>query len=400
MRLRLRVCLVLLLLAAGCATSEVVELEPPPVEVAQQAPPQLVTEEYLRRQLDIKWAENSTLILCELMAGPVHRYPSRVTSQAQTWDVDRTVRTVCILNDAPGKQRHIAVDWAFAGHDYEADGGTVTVDSCHRLPGAGLQTTGEYQTFDNSGAIDSEHIKKTFNVTESSSTSTSFAESVQLTSGVTIEAGTDVAKVSGTLSTELGFDKSTTQDHSTTTEKGLEIEFNVEGGAIESVAGGTNNSATDCAVTIDAVADWTTITATIGLPTPLPLEEQSTTWAELGAKEPTLYGNLQLVLRGDLLVGDTMTFDESDAMYRAAMGYDVRCPDCGAAHYSGAARRNSALLADKTFRHIGFEGLRHSTSDKDATYLRRDVTKLDRECVRETFGTKGTPITDDLLDAC
>ena len=55
--------------------------------------------------------------------------------------------------------------------------------------------------------------------------------------------------------------------------------------------------------------------------------------------------------------GATLTFDQNDAIYRLAMGYDVRAPDAKYAQYSAAARANLAKIADPNTRWVAFDGL-------------------------------------------
>ena len=63
-------------------------------------------------------------------------------------------------------------------------------------PEAGSRVTGEYQTFDNTLGGEPMAVEKGFNVTESTSSSITFSESVEMSSGTKIEAGEGVAKVS------------------------------------------------------------------------------------------------------------------------------------------------------------------------------------------------------------
>ena len=179
---------------------------PPQTEfIGDTPPPQLVTEEYLRRQLDIDIAQVWALPLAEMMAGPAHRFPTRIVGvRAETWDRDRMVHLTVVLNDGPGVQRHIPMTFTFNGPNYDTDSGSVTTGKCTQLPGAGVATTGEFTTIHNkTDAVITHEIDKT--ITESTSTSISLSESLELSSGVTVEAGTDAAKVSSQLADHLRY---------------------------------------------------------------------------------------------------------------------------------------------------------------------------------------------------
>ena len=88
-------------------------------------------------------------------------------------------------------------------------------------------STGEYTTVDNQTSNPIEHeIEKT--VEESESSSISLAESLELKSGTTVEAGTDTAKVSQTLEVTLGISQESTEDHSTTVGETITDKLEVE----------------------------------------------------------------------------------------------------------------------------------------------------------------------------
>ena len=294
------------------------------------------------------------------------------------------------------------------GYDYDADSGRVDTVACHSL-NSGLQSTGEYQTFDNRLDPAPLDIKKQFTVTESSSSSIAFSENVELSNGTTITAGTDAANVSDTLSETFGVSKSSTKDTSTETAKSLELDLTVPAHASFAVAGGTHNSATDCQVHIDAVADWSSIKVSLHAPVP-PGTSGDDTWDDICHAQPTTASNLCGVLRSggaDLVHGldhhvATMTFSESDAIYRAALGYDVRCPNCGRLLFSSQAHAALAELALDATRHITFDGVRHSTSDDDATYQIIDVTSHSDACVSQVLGATTQPLSSisQRLDAC
>ena len=190
-------------------------------ERVQGDPPQLVTETWLRRQLDISIAKLWAIPIAEALAGPAHRFTSRVVHvNADSWDDDHQVHLTVVLNDGPGRQRHVPMTFTFDGYDYDKASGSVTQGKCTQLPGAGVSTTGEFTTVRNGTDASIEHkISKT--VEESNSTSVSLDESVELSNKTTVEAGTDFGAGSGSVSNEFsatfGIDKSSTEDHSKTT---------------------------------------------------------------------------------------------------------------------------------------------------------------------------------------
>ena len=95
---------------------------------------QLITEAFLRRQLDIKVTRDWALVIAEMFCGPTHKFPSRVLVSADKWADDRTVNFTVVLNDAPGVQRHFRGKIVFGGHDYDTGDGGVIEGKCHQLP--------------------------------------------------------------------------------------------------------------------------------------------------------------------------------------------------------------------------------------------------------------------------
>lgn len=396
MRKLFSVLLIGLLLLLGCSTAY-----KPVLYFGSETPgPQLITEDYLRLKLAEKMSKIWTVVIAEQLVGPLDRFTSitNVYTIASHYDKDATVH-VGWTERGPRVNLQRMMSFEFKGSDYDATGGSVTTGSCHELPDGGQKTTGEYQTFNNLRGVSLLEVKKTFVVTESTSSSINLTESIELSNKTTIEAGTDVAKVSDELDETFGISTSDTEDHSTTVEKGLELVLEVEVGQSVAVAGATNNTAVDCNVDINATGDWSKINVWIGYaygPTKL-------TWGKAHAIAPTLHYNLGQLLRGDAIdkawsADASFTFDQSDTIYRLALGYDIRCQNCGKIKYTPAARVALALMSDPDTRHVSFHGIRHSTQDNDATYIITDVTEADPDCVVEQFGTAGNPIND--LEDC
>ena len=376
------------------------------------AGPQLVTETYLRRQLDLRTAQTWALPLAEAMAGPVHRFPSRIVGvTAPTWDKDRTVELTVVLNDGPGSQRHIPMRFVFDGPDYDTGAGAVQQGACHQLPGAGVNTTGEFTTVENdTDSTDTHHISKT--VTESTSSSVTLSESLELTSGVTIEAGTDAAKVSANLQSTFGISKDQTNDQAHETSDTVEDEIEVPGHHAYAIMFTTDDAGIDCLVHIGAPGDWNNPHVWIGIPDGVPLADQppQPRWSSIHSKFPAEYTNLGLLLQGDALQdgdgGVTIDLSQADQVYRLLMGFDVRCPACDGLRFTVAARASLVKMSDKQSRWVSFEGVRHTTTRKDASYKVIDVTGQDAECVSGALSRQGVSVAtldvdgDGTLDAC
>lgn len=407
----------LMAVLAGLALAACTETQEPdrahePEGVFAGDGPQLVTEEYLRRQLDIKVATLWALPLCEAMAGPAHAQTRIVGVTAQTWDKDKTVRLTCVMNDGPGQQRHIPMQIVFGGPNYDTTAGSVTEGTCHKLPGAGVNTTGEFTTIENhTDGIDVHKISKT--VTESTASSTTLTESLELKSGLTIEGGTPLGgKVAASLESTFGVSKESTEEHSKETSVTVEDEIEVPAQSTYVTIFTTDDSAIDCKVSINAEADWSDIKVTIEFPVELraAFHKEGERWSDLCRVRPTPYANLCILLKGDGLDDGKgsakIGFGQGDDVYRFFMGYDVRCPACAGLDLKTGARANMATMSDPKSRWVSFEGVRHSTTKSDASYKLYDVTGQDTACLAEKIGKPGVPIgsvdndNDGKIDGC
>ena len=408
----------ILILALGLMACTAAPAAPPPPPDRAVAyfegppPPQLVTEEYLRRELDLKVAALWALPLAEAMAGPAHAQTRIVGVTAQTWDKDHTVRLTAVMNDGPGQQRHIPMSFNFGGPNYDTSSGSVTTGACHKLAGAGVSTTGEFTTIENhTDSIVVHKISKT--VTESTSSSITMSESLELTSGVTVEGGTPIGgSVSASLESTFGISKESTEEHSKETSVTVEDEIEVPGQSTYVTIFTTDDSAVDCAVSINAEADWSDIKVTVSFPVELKpnFKKEGDRWSDLCRVRPTPYANLCIMLKGDGLDDGKgqakIGFGQGDDVYRYFRGYDVRCPDCGKLDLKAGARANMAKMSDPTSRWISFEGVRHSTTKSDASYKLYDVTGQSTECLADKLSKAGVPITtidsdgDGKIDGC
>ena len=366
----------------------------PPIMLGSTGP-QLVTEQYLRQQLDEQTAQLWGLVLGEMIMGPVHRYPQRVIVQrSPTWDQDATVNVTFVANDAPGVQRHGSLAISFNGANYQTASGTVTEGQCTTLPGAGVVSTGEYTTVTNKTHNTIEHkISKT--VEESSRSSMSLSESLELSNKTTVEAGAKFGvgsgSISDTFSTTFGISKEQTADHSSSAAVTVDDTIEVDAGRTIAIAFTTSYAALDCDVSIHAVGDWSNIRMVINV--------SGGTLATVYRRDPTTWANLGILLSGDIISGPkqanaSFVFTEADDIYRAALGYDIRCPKCQSLLLSSLAHRALGKLAQPETRWLDFDGRRHSVTAKDASYTVIDTTQADPVCVGTIFGTAGNAKSD------
>ena len=120
--------------------------------------PQLITEAYLRRQVDLKMAALYAPVFAELFVGPVGKLVTSLrffSPVAKTWDKDKTVQVPWMITwPNGGYQAHQPpMTFVFGEGNYDTGLGDVKVGACHRLPGAGVESTGEYQTFGNENGL-------------------------------------------------------------------------------------------------------------------------------------------------------------------------------------------------------------------------------------------------------
>ena len=85
----------------------------------------------------------------------------------------------------------------------------------------------------------------------------------------------------------------------------------------------------------------------------------------------------------------SLLFTEGDQLYRLLKGFDVRCPDCKDLRFTAAAGANLERMADPSIRWVSFEGVRHMTSKKDASYTALDVTGQNESCIADTLSKQG-----------
>ena len=396
---------------------------------------QLITEEYLRRQVDIAVAHHWGYIVADLLGGFYNAdgrlYGKQASPQlhyvraAPDWDKSRKV-TFAFHYELDGRafigpfaEGESFIHFYFEGPNYDAGAGSVTVSNCVQLPGAGVATTGEFTTVTNGSDSDIVHqIDKT--VTEASSSSTTLSESLELANSTTIEAGVDFGagsgSVSDTLSETFGVSKESTADHSSETSVTVSDTITVSPGRVVAIAFSTDDAAQDCTVTIDATADWSKPRIVLDL-----------RWSDNDPRRllsnyeqiagphkkcdiidgPALGHLVQTPHHGKQYQGGgSITLTEADDLVRLARGTSTHCEPSVSFALSHQGTGAVAAMEDEATRHISFSGKRHSTSEKDASYKAIDVTGQDPTCVAGKLSTGRVLISsldsdnDGVLDAC
>ena len=368
--------------------------------------PQLITEQYERRQLDLHVIQT----LDEPIAQALLDEHAVVTGSGllATWDkspvgwIDYRPR----YYTGPHFRAHIL----FGAPGYAPDGGSIVESDCRELPGAGVQTTGEFTSVDNQTDSPIEH-KISKSVTETASTTNTMTESVEYGSDQSVEAGTDFpggnAKVTLSFNQHFGFGTESVASTSTETNVTVEDIIEVDAHLEYDVSFTTDNSRTSCQLDISAEGDY----GDLRIIPPVGRPYKWSTWCgDSGRDDPN---NLKPEFRGRgtngaiLLHSDavdkkdcTIRLDEADALIRLLTGFDVRCPHCGDIELDKVGDRALDWFGLAKSRHISFSGRRLSDAHKDASYKALDVTGFDRDCVRDILDDAGTPITDDLLDPC
>ena len=239
------ILLTLWAISARPAGNQVVEvahynLAAGPTAVAAPAGPttQLVTERYLRRQLDQK----TTVLLAPIVAELFSDQHATVVSAGidNHWD-ERPIGHVT-FRPRYWRGAPLRVSILFDDPNYDTSAGSVTQGTCHERPGAGVATTGEYTTVTNGiDGIIEHRVSKT--VTESDTWSMTTNESIELTSGQTLEAGGDFAKVSVSFEEKFGISQEET-DRAIRTETSNTVEdvFEVDSHKKTAITFTTNNS--------------------------------------------------------------------------------------------------------------------------------------------------------------
>ena len=399
---------VLLALSCTADVADVADTRPPvaPAPPADATPPgpQLVTERFKRRALDLHVMQTVDTVIAEGLGGETWHVVG--SGLSEHWDRDATGWVTFRPPHYDGPAFRATV--TFAGPSYAPDGGSVTTGDCRELPG-GVQTTGEYIVRDNERSelleVEIDHA-----VSETSSQTTSLEETLELDSGETFEAGASFpggeAKATISFEQHFGVVKGSVAEQSTEHSEAIKDTTSVTGYSEGTFAFTVNAGAMDCELTIDSTGDWTglVITPPAGRP------YSSSNWCDHGRDDPNhlaalYYGrgsNGTLLLNSDAVDKSTCTIhlDSADGLVRLFLGYDVRCPHCSDISFSALGDRALDWFGKPESRHVSFDGRRRSSTHKDASYRAFDTTHLDDDCVRDILDDVGRLVTDDLLDAC
>ena len=410
-RLLVTAWLPLALLAAACAAPD-----PPPAPTTTTAPPvgafggvQEITEAYAQKQIVETTARDWATAMMWTLVGPNKStsYARLISVDSRTWDSDQRVVAHWLVNERAGVQRHLEMSFVFRGPVYDTGNGEVKIGKCHQLPDAGTKTTGEHTTIQNGTSNPIQHHLE-HTTEETKAQSVTLTETIKLTSGESLEAGAGGEKITLALSEEFGYDKAETEDSSSSKSRTIsdDIEIDPRQGpetpTIVETIYSLDDSATDCTIHIGAPLDWTDIRFDLGSY----VAAQPVSWQRTHDLDPNAYGNLSLLLSGDILKdADTthayMTFKTSDDVYRLFTGFNVGCARCRylPAQFPSTAKAALARMSDSDSRFLSYDGLRHDTSSDSASYTALDVTDLDHECVARKVTTAGLPL-EGLLDDC
>ena len=276
----------------------------------------------------------------------------------------------------------------YGGPIYDTDESGVFNKGQPHILDDGRVSTGEYTTVDNQTSEPIEHeIEKT--VEEAESSSISLTESLELKSGVTVEAGTDAAKVSATLESTFGISKTATEDHSTTQGEAIKDTLQDDAGEKLCISYNEARAVVDQPVNIASPLDWKQMTITT-----------HELVAASGPNSPYLYGPANRHLWGGSH-GSSRWFhvDGWVAFGSFVRGFDLRAPGTRKwyqGHLSSDARAALDLMEGTALRRLSFNGNRRSNNNKSASYAAYIVNGWDGDRIEAVFGKDGTPV--DALD--
>ena len=387
--------LALVLLAAGCVT----DLPADPLGVTEQsefetgdpfetttttadAGPQLITERWLRRGLDLHVIQSIDEPVAQLI---FDQHVEVIGSGlAHDWDRHPTGWILARPQHIVGTPFKIIVE--FGGPTYAAGAGTVTETNCRNLPGGGVSTTGDYTTVANMTDSPIEHeINDT--VTQSESHSNSLTESLELSAGETVEAGVSFggveAKTTLDFTQTFGLTTESVASYESSSEHSVKDLIEVDGHTTIDFADTLNSGRTACDLKIEATGDWG------GLAIIPPVDRPRT--GDTFCSRSSLYAgqvgrdyghghNGSILRRSDLFHGSgcRIELDSADGLIRLMRGTDVRCPHCDQLEFNALAERAIVWFGLQKSRHISFDGRRISAVHKDASYKAYDTTGYDR----------------------
>ena len=393
--------LLLALVAAACSGTRT-EVAGPSADPG----PQLVTLSYLRQQVEVQRAHDIGQVAVELSFGPGSWLIS------DTYPDDDWYRNGIVHVEARQARSHGRFDTAtfaitYGGWLYDTGGGGFTTSNCRSASLPSSTSTGEYQTYTNAAGTSDITIDDTHTVTESSSSSTTLDESVQVSASLTLEAGTDIAKASATLESTFGIDKSDTEDKASSTEVAVEVTGVVPQGRDERVAYTVAPSSTTCDVSMVGLVDWADLRVGLVDSWCSHLDDghggAEPGWTTCGLipehSDTGSLDNRRILDRSEWVDGDVLKLTAIDDLLRIANGTTSRCVECAGLRLGARSKQALAVLSDPSARHVAWSGTQRSNAKRDAGYIFLDVSGLDADCLDVAFSERGLSV-DALQSAC
>ena len=362
--------------------------------------PELVTEEYLQRQISEKLADKvaEPFRFMWTRSHPpsvqfriANDWPNRMWGyQFRNWKAFGRPG-----NDANWPNEHRVIFYVhLPAPIYE--GGDVKTGRCHTLPNSGVKQTGDYQVVDNQGNDSSVTRTLELSVSDTLDESITLDESVEFSNSTTVEAGADLGGVSGSVSdtftTTLGINKSKTSDHSTTTTRTVTTEWEIIGRTKSVAVFSADRTVIDCHVDIGASMNWPGIKLSLGNGFQ-PLTDRNY-WQEgdvwVGDNPFSAYLTDVTDRHGDLYFPGGGGVED---VWRLLKGYDVRGGNnLRFEHWPPSIAAAIETLADASFRFLSFNGTRRSVSNDSASVTFVDVTGVSDDEIDRRFGEAGVPV--------
>ena len=356
--------------------------------------PELVTEDYLQRQISEKMADQLARPFSFMWTRS--HWPSvqfRIANDwpNRTWGYQfRNWRAFGRPgNDANWPNEHRVIFYAhLPAPIYE--GGDVKTGSCRTLPNSGVKQTGDYQIIDNE--MGDEDVDRTLETTVSDTLDESITlnESVEFSNSTTVEAGADIggvsASASNTFSVTLGIDKSKTDDHSVTMSRTVTTAWAIPAGTKSVAVFSADRTVIDCHVDIGASMNWPGIKLSLGN------GFQPLTGRNYWQEGPVWYGNNPFSAsladvtdrHGDLTFPGGGGVED---VWRLLKGYDVRGGNnLRFEHWPASISAAIETLADASYRFLSFNGTRRSVSNDSASVTFIDVTGVSDEDIDRIYG--------------
>ena len=312
------------------------------------------------------------------------------TSTDKDWtDNQQITWNVKITFDDNRDLGYLNFHWSMGDSVYRD--GTVNVGKCHKLPGGGTVTTGEYDVLTNdTNQDDTRHIEHT--TEESNSSETSLDVTFDETNNTSVEAGADFPGGSATATTSfethLGITHGSVASTEKTTSRTISDDITVPAGRTQAANFTLDNVTTECDIQIDSTIDWPSMTVRI-------YRHHCTgcagTYGIYSAQGHILTEHGVISSHGRNV---NIDFGSTDDVYRLAEGTSPRCSGCHFRISGDSVRSLYNLNSPEDHYHIQLDGKRRSTAKDSASVHILDITGLDKKCIEETLGKSGTLISD------